>query len=334
MSGPFTVGLVGASGYAGQELCALLAGHPSLELTRCWSARGEGLGNLVAEGAPPIEAWDGGQGVDAVLLATPHGVSAPLAAEALEHGAKVVDLSADLRLADRALWEQTYGHAHPAPELLSEAVYGLTEFAREAVAGARLVANPGCYPTSVLLAARPLVEAGLLEASAPVLSDSKSGVSGAGRGGSDTTHYGNVAENLRAYGVGTHRHAPEIQSHLGGPEVVFVPHLLPCFRGILSTLYLTPAAGVDAAAVREALAARYATEPFVTVLPQGQQPELRQVQHTNRCVLGVEAVGPRVVVTSAIDNLLKGAAGQALQNLNLMLGLGETAGLEQRPGLA
>ncbi|MBL6722089.1 MAG: N-acetyl-gamma-glutamyl-phosphate reductase [Planctomycetes bacterium] len=334
MSGCFTVGLVGASGYAGQELCALLAGHPSLELTRCWSARGEGLGNLVAEGAPPIEAWDGGQGVDAVLLATPHGVSAPLAAEALEHGAKVLDLSADLRLADRALWEQTYGHAHPAPELLPEAVYGLTEFAREAVAGARLVANPGCYPTSVLLAARPLVEARLLEAGAPVLSDSKSGVSGAGRGGSDTTHYGNVAENLRAYGVGTHRHAPEIQSHLGGPEVVFVPHLLPCFRGILSTLYLTPAAGVDAAAVREALAARYANEPFVTVLPQGQQPELRQVQHTNRCVLGVEAVGPRVVVTSAIDNLLKGAAGQALQNLNLMLGLDETAGLEQRPGLA
>ena len=334
MSAPFKVGLVGASGYAGQELCALLAEHPSLELTRAWSARGAGVGEVVAEGAPPIEAWDGGQGVDAVLLATPHGVSAPLAAEALEHGSKVVDLSADLRIADQGLWERTYGHDHPAPGLLDEAVYGLTEFARDAVQGARVVANPGCYPTSVLLAARPLVEAGLLDARAAVISDSKSGVSGAGRGGSDITHYGNVAENLRAYGVGTHRHAPEIQSHLGGPAVVFVPHLLPCFRGIISTLYLTPASGVDAGAIREALAARYADEPFVTVLPQGQQPELRQVQHTNRCVLGVEAVGPQVVVTSAIDNLLKGAAGQALQNLNLMLGLPETAGLERRAGLA
>ncbi|MBZ0152767.1 MAG: N-acetyl-gamma-glutamyl-phosphate reductase, partial [Planctomycetes bacterium] len=220
----------------------------------------------------------------------------------------------------------TYGSAHPAPHLLAEAVYGLTEHARDAVRGARLVANPGCYPTSILLPLLPLLAAGQIDAKAPIIADSKSGTSGAGKAPGERTHFGNVHENFCAYGVGTHRHAPEIHQAAGTDRIVFTPHLLPTFRGILSTIYVTPAPGASAATMRACLAERYAAEPFVKVYRSGL-PELRLVQHTNQNHLAVAASGPLVVLVSVIDNLQKGASGQALQNMNLMLGLDEAEGL-------
>ncbi|QDU69048.1 N-acetyl-gamma-glutamyl-phosphate reductase [Engelhardtia mirabilis] len=321
--------ILGASGYAGRELRALIEAHPALELAAAMSARpGQAPEPPALPVDPPIDALDLDRldGVDVVFLCTPHGTSAPLALAALERGARVVDLSADFRLRDAAQYERVYGQPHTAPELLAEAVYGLTEFARERVPGAQLVANPGCYPTSALLALKPLLEADLLEPAAPMVVDAKSGLTGAGRSASATTHFGNVHENFRAYGVGVHRHGPEICQEAGNDRVVFTAHLLPILRGILSTIYLQPRAGVGAGDIAAALSARYRDEPFVTVYERGL-PELDRVQRTNQCHLGVAAHGPLVCVVSAIDNLLKGAAGQALQNANLLLGLPEGTGL-------
>ena len=321
--------IVGASGYTGRELLDLLSRHPRLRATVVMTARAGAAPEPPAfPNDPTIDALDLDRlaAVDGVFLCTPHGAASAIAKAALAHGKKVVDLSADFRLRDPALYERVYHAAHPAPELLSEAVYGLTEHRRAAVAAARLVANPGCYPTSVLLPVLPLRQAGLLDERAPIIADSKSGTSGAGKAPSERTHFGAVHENFCAYGVGVHRHAPEIQQEAGTQNLVFTPHLLPTFRGILSTLYLTPNAGVTADAVRECLRARYADEAFVRVYDKGQ-PELRCVQRTNQCHIAVAASGPLVVVTSAIDNLVKGASGQALQNMNLMLGLPEGDGL-------
>lgn len=321
--------IVGASGYTGRELLDLLSRHPRLRATAVMTARAGAAPEPPAfPNDPTIDALDLERlaAVDGVFLCTPHGAASAIAKAALAHGKKVVDLSADFRLRDPALYERVYHAAHPAPELLAEAVYGLTEHRRAAVAAARLVANPGCYPTSVLLPVLPLRQAGLLDERAPIIADSKSGTSGAGKAPSERTHFGAVHENFCAYGVGVHRHAPEIQQEAGTQNLVFTPHLLPTFRGILSTLYLTPNAGVTADAVRECLRARYADEAFVRVYDKGQ-PELRCVQRTNQCHIAVAASGPLVVVTSAIDNLVKGASGQALQNMNLMLGLPEGDGL-------
>ncbi|MFN6147140.1 MAG: N-acetyl-gamma-glutamyl-phosphate reductase [Planctomycetota bacterium] len=321
--------IVGASGYTGRELLDLLSRHPRLRATAVMTARAGAAPEPPAfPNDPTIDALDLDRlaAVDGVFLCTPHGAASAIAKAALAHGKKVVDLSADFRLRDPALYERVYHAAHPAPELLAEAVYGLTEHRRAAVAAARLVANPGCYPTSVLLPVLPLRQAGLLDERAPIIADSKSGTSGAGKAPSERTHFGAVHENFCAYGVGVHRHAPEIQQEADTPNLVFTPHLLPTFRGILSTLYLTPNAGVTADAVRECLRARYADEAFVRVYDKGQ-PELRCVQRTNQCHIAVAASGPLVVVTSAIDNLVKGASGQALQNMNLMLGLPEGDGL-------
>ncbi|MFN9334203.1 MAG: N-acetyl-gamma-glutamyl-phosphate reductase [Planctomycetota bacterium] len=321
--------IVGASGYTGRELLDLLSRHPRLRATAVMTARAGAAPEPPAfPNDPTIDALDLDRlaAGDGVFLCTPHGAASAIAKAALAHGKKVVDLSADFRLRDPALYERVYHAAHPAPELLAEAVYGLTEHRRAAVAAARLVANPGCYPTSVLLPVLPLRQAGLLDERAPIIADSKSGTSGAGKAPSERTHFGAVHENFCAYGVGVHRHAPEIQQEADTPNLVFTPHLLPTFRGILSTLYLTPNAGVTADAVRECLRARYADEAFVRVYDKGQ-PELRCVQRTNQCHIAVAASGPLVVVTSAIDNLVKGASGQALQNMNLMLGLPEGDGL-------
>ncbi|MFN9706327.1 MAG: N-acetyl-gamma-glutamyl-phosphate reductase [Planctomycetota bacterium] len=321
--------IVGASGYTGRELLDLLSRHPRLRATAVMTARAGAAPEPPAfPNDPTIDALDLDRlaAVDGVFLCTPHGAASAIAKAALAHGKKVVDLSADFRLRDPALYERVYHAAHPAPELLAEAVYGLTEHRRAAVAAARLVANPGCYPTSVLLPVLPLRQAGLLDERAQIIADSKSGTSGAGKAPSERTHFGAVHENFCAYGVGVHRHAPEIQQEADTPNLVFTPHLLPTFRGILSTIYLTPNAGVTADAVRECLRARYADEAFVRVYDKGQ-PELRCVQRTNQCHIAVAASGPLVVVTSAIDNLVKGASGQALQNLNLMLGLPEGDGL-------
>jgi N-acetyl-gamma-glutamyl-phosphate reductase len=268
------------------------------------------------------------QGASVVFLCTPHGVSQPLVREALAQGCRVVDLSADFRLRDPGIYAQVYGSQHTAPDLLAQAVYGLTEHARTRLPGARLVANPGCYPTSVLLPLTPLARAGLVDTRVPVVCDCKSGVSGAGNTPSSSTLFGAVHENFRAYAVGGHRHAPEIRQESGLEDVVFVPHLLPVFRGILSTVYLKPAPGATVDGMREHLRACWEDEPFVHLLEEADgQPQLSDVRMTNRCLVALTDQGGHVVVTSVIDNLTKGASGQAIQNMNLMLGFPETAGL-------
>lgn len=326
-----TVAIVGASGYTGRELLRLLAQHPRLRATVVMTARpGTAPEAPAFPNDPTIDALDLGRlaAVDGVFLCTPHGAASAIAKAALALGKKVVDLSADFRLRDPQVYAQTYGAPHPAPELLTEAVYGLTEHARDAVASARLVANPGCYPTSILLPLRPLLQQGLIAAGAPIVADSKSGTSGAGKAPSERTHFGAVHENFCAYGVGSHRHVPEIHQEAGTDRIVFTPHLLPVFRGMLSTIYVTPAAGAAADTLRSCLQEHYAREPFVTVYGKGQ-PELSCVQRTNQCHIAVTRSGPMVVLVSAIDNLGKGASGQALQNMNRMLGLPETDGLKE-----
>jgi N-acetyl-gamma-glutamyl-phosphate reductase len=336
--------VVGATGYVGRELTLLLAQHPAVELAAVMSARAGATPSAPTHpGELAIAPYDEARlaSADAVFLATPHGTSAPLARAALEGGARVLDLSADFRLRDPALYRKTYGDDHHAPELLDSAVYALVERARPALRDTRLAACPGCYPTSVLLPMAPLVASGAVAAGSALIANSASGVSGAGKQPTDTTLYGNVDGNYRAYGVGTHRHQPEIQQELdlaahGGvpPTVVFVPHLLPAFRGSLSPLYVEPARGWDAARFRATLAEAYAGEPFVFVHAEGQQPGIADVARSNRCHISVAAAGPRVVITSAIDNLVKGAAGQAVQAFNCMFGLDETLGLVLASGLA
>ncbi|MBL8722918.1 MAG: N-acetyl-gamma-glutamyl-phosphate reductase [Planctomycetes bacterium] len=324
-----TVAIVGASGYTGRELLSLLAGHPHLRATVVMTARPGAAPEAPAfPHEPTIDPLDLDRldSVDGVFLCTPHGAASSIATAALQRGKRVVDLSADFRLRDPGVYHRTYGSPHPAPELLASAVYGLTEHHRAAVRSARLCANPGCYPTSILLPLLPLLQRSLIEPGTPIVADSKSGTSGAGKAPSERTHFGAVHENFCAYGVGNHRHVPEIHQEAGTDRIVFTPHLLPVFRGMLSTLYVQPARGSSAEALRACLQERYAGEPFVTVYPKGQ-PELCCVQRTNHCHIAVAQSGPLVVLTSAIDNLGKGASGQALQNMNLMLGLPETAGL-------
>jgi len=321
--------ILGASGYTGRELRRLLARHDSLALHIFASAR-EGLPAEAPEleSEPTVEAldWSRVADCDGVFLCTPHGAAAPLVRRCLELGKHVVDLSADFRFPDAASYRAAYVREHPAPGLLASAVYGLTELARERLHGARLVANPGCYPTSILLPLKPLFAAGLVDQSETIICDSKSGVSGAGKTPSTRTLFGNSHENFLAYGVGNHRHEPEIRLHAGTERLIFVPHLLPVFRGILSTIYLAPAAGARAETLRQCLRATYAGEQFVRVFEHGL-PELRGVQNTNECHIAVGECGDRIVIVSVIDNLLKGASGQALQNMNLALGLEEAAGL-------
>lgn len=319
-----SLAIVGASGYTGRELQRLLKGHQHASADVLMSSRPDGSTDPERSQEPLDTARFAD--VDGVFLCTPHGAASELAKVAVNLGKPVVDLSADFRLRDPEAFSTTYGQAHAAPELLNVAVYGLTEHKRSEIADASLVANPGCYPTSILLPLLPLRQHGLIDLEANVIADSKSGVSGAGKQPTDRTHFGNVHDNFLAYGIGTHRHGPEISQELGA-DVVFTPHLLPTFRGILSTIYVTPTQGADADAVRSCLSERYGREPFVTVYQSGS-PELHAVQETNQCHIAVHQSGPLVVITSAIDNLVKGASGQALQNMNLMLGLEESEGLK------
>jgi len=320
--------ILGASGYTGRELARLLARHPALRLAGAFSAR---EGEVPEAPELPVDLrieplnWKRVARCDGVFLCTPHGTSAGLARRVLELGPKVVDLSADFRFRATSAYRAYHQDAHPAPELLDGAVYGLTEWAREAVRTTRLVGNPGCYPTATLLALKPLIRADLIDVGATIVVDAKSGVSGAGKNPGARTHFGASHENFLAYGVGTHRHGAEIDTHAGA-KVAFVPHLLPVFRGILATIYVRPRNGARAAQLRACLAETYAGERFVRVYERGQ-PELNRVQMTNECHLAVADCQDLVVVTSAIDNLLKGASGQALQNMNLMLGLDEAAGI-------
>ncbi len=329
------VAIVGASGYGGQELAQACASHTKLESITLMSGR---AGGECVSADPRAQAWIEpldlealANDFDVVFLCLPHGVGHVPTAAALSGSARVIDLSSDHRFRDALEYESVYGATHPAPELCDVAVYGLTEHGRSDIASARLVANPGCYPTASLLGILPLIQGCVLRPGARITIDAKSGVSGAGKSPSDTTLYGNVNENCRAYGVGTHRHAPEIRSRIGVDlPVPFVPHLLPMFRGMLATIYVEPALGVKLNHAREALVSVYANEPFVHVIDT--QPETGQVARTNHCHLSIAEADGAFVVTSAIDNLVKGAAGAALQNMNVMLGFDEMEGLRRPDG--
>lgn len=338
------VAILGASGYTGAELVRLLAGHPHMRITALTADRKAGqsmgavfphLGGLALPDMVTVEQVDW-SAVDAVFCGLPHGTTQEIIAGLPQH-LKVVDLSADFRLADLDSYAQWYGHPHKAPALQAEAVYGLTELARDQVRTARLVANPGCYPTSAQLPLIPLLRDGLISPD-DIIIDAKSGTSGAGRAAKEGVLYCEVTEGIHAYGIASHRHAPEIEQGLsqaaGKPVIVnFTPHLMPMSRGILSTIYARTTGGAKAADLRRALADRYAGEPFVRVLPEGAVPATRHVRGANHCLINVfdDRVAGRVILCAVIDNLVKGASGQAVQNMNVMFGLPETCALEQQP---
>ncbi|MEZ5543515.1 MAG: N-acetyl-gamma-glutamyl-phosphate reductase [Pseudomonadota bacterium] len=333
------VGVVGGTGYTGVELLRLLVTHPQVEL-EVITSRTE-AGRRVADLFPNLRghtelrftlpAAGELESCDVVFFATPNGTAMTLVPALLAAGVRVIDLAADFRLQDAASWEQWYGMPHACPELLGEAVYGLPELNRSALAQARLVANPGCYPTAVQLGFLPLLEAGLVDTD-HLVADAKSGVSGAGRKAATGFLLCEASENFKAYAVPGHRHLPEIRQglqHMAGAPVglTFVPHLTPMIRGIHATLYarLTAPAS-DLQALYET---RYRDEFFVDVMPAGSHPETRSVRGANHCRLAVHRPqqGDTVVVLAVIDNLVKGAAGQAIQNMNVMFGLAEPTGL-------
>lgn len=338
------IGIVGASGYAGGELIRLLAPSTLVEIAylasetnagRPVSNAFPGLRN-VAVGFSSFEARQAIELCDLIFLAQGNGVAMKLAPDLLAAGKKVIDLSADFRLSDPVAYPEWYRFEHASPDLLQEAVYGLTELNREAVAGARLVANPGCYPTATALALAPLLRAGAIDPDSIVV-DAKSGVSGAGRSRVTTDYlFTEIDESVRAYGVASHRHTPEIEQTLGAAagkaiRLSFTPHLIPMNRGILATCYATAAGNEwDEPRLRGLLEAAYGGEPFVHVLAPGEQPSTKATLGSNQCHIGLvlDRRTGRTIVTSAIDNLVKGAAGQAVQNMNLMLGLPETHALE------
>jgi len=335
------VAVVGATGYAGAELVRYLARHPRVRLTTVTSE--QSAGKKLAEVLPSVRgkialdlaAFDPvrvAESADVAFTALPQGTSATGVAALLERGCRVVDIGADFRFRDPEEYARIYV-PHPVPALLREAVYGLTEYCRAALPSARLVANPGCYPTAALLGLLPLAECKLMEP-AGIVVDAKSGVTGAGRTVSAEYLFAEVDDNLRAYKIGQHRHAPEIDQQLrihfdADHGVTFVPHLLPIRRGILSTMYVRLRAGVDLAAISEAFRARYERERFI-VLSGNRPPEIRDVVGTNDCAIGwtIDAKTQLAVIVSVIDNLGKGAAGQAIQNFNLMTGCAETDGLD------
>lgn len=333
------VGIVGGTGYTGVELLRLLSAHPQVEL-RLITSRSES-GQPVADMFPNLRGHvdlafsdpdpDKLAECDVVFFATPHGVAMNTTAELLERGVKVIDLGADFRIKDVDEWEKWYGMRHTTPDLVAEAVYGLPEVNREAIHSARLIACPGCYPTAVQLGFLPLIEQGLVD-TAQLVADAKSGVSGAGRKASVGTLLGEASESMKAYGVGGHRHLPEIVQGLsqaaGHPVgLTFVPHLTPMIRGIHATLYARLKA--DAGELQQLYESRYAGEPFVDVMPAGSHPETRSVRGANQCRIALHRPGDgeMVVVLSVIDNLVKGASGQAVQNMNIMFDLDEYAGL-------
>jgi N-acetyl-gamma-glutamyl-phosphate reductase len=337
------IGIVGATGYTGVELLRLLTNHPDVEITYVTSR--EQAGNRVDAMFPNLRGYvdlafsapsdDALSECDLVFFATPNGIAMKSAQVLLDNGTKVIDLAADFRIKDIGVWEKWYGMQHASPQLVEEAIYGLPELNRAQIRTARLVANPGCYPTAVTLGLLPLVESGLVDPDT-IIADTKSGVSGAGRKAEVHTLLAEAGDNFKAYAVPGHRHQPEIAQMLSiiaqkliNP--VFVPHLLPMIRGIHATLY---AVLTEEADLQQLYAARYADEPFVDVMPAGTHPETRSVRGANFCRMAIHRPGngKRVVVLSVIDNLVKGAAGQAVQNMNLMLGLAENTALRQ-PGL-
>ena len=312
------VAIAGATGYAGAELVKILGRHKGAQLVGEFSSESFSVDKLV-ETKPEV-----------AFLATPNEVSAEVAPQLLDLGIKVIDLSGAFRLGEPGMYPSWYGFDHPRPALLGEAVYGLTELCNGELSKARLVANPGCYPTSVLLALRPLTY--LIDRSQPVIVDSKSGVSGAGKKADVAYSFTELFGNFKAYGVGNHRHEPEIRQglHLGErTTLVFVPHLLPTVRGIYSTMHVGFMQPVTAEELTQLYAEAFGESPFVRVLPAGKMPELKSVVNTPYAEIGFQLLqgGRRAVIVSVIDNLLKGAASQAVQNFNRMFGYAETEGL-------
>ena len=332
------VGIVGGTGYTGVELLRLLAAHPQVALQVITSRADSGT--LVSQMFPSLRGYVDLpfthpeqarlEKCDLVFFATPNGIAMQQARALLEAGVKVIDLAADFRLQDIPAWEKWYGMSHACPDLVAEAVYGLPEINRAQIKTARLVANPGCYPTAVQLGFIPLLEAGVIEKDS-LIADAKSGVSGGGRKAEMAFLFSEAADNFKAYGVAGHRHLPEIKQGLtraAGNSVglTFVPHLAPMIRGIHATLYGKLTDEVDLQVLFER---RYASDPFVDVMPAGSHPETRSVRGANHCRIAVHRPqgGDTVVVLSVIDNLVKGAAGQAVQNMNIMFGLPEDSAL-------
>jgi N-acetyl-gamma-glutamyl-phosphate reductase len=330
------VAIYGATGYTGHELLRLLVLHPAAEIVCLMTS--SHAGQNIRQIYPdlwqdlPVLTEEGIPEADVVFCALPHGLTAVRARDLLKNGLRIIDLGADFRLS-QADYEKWYGLTHPAPALLSDAVYGLPEFYRAKIAGTQILANPGCYPTASLLALRPLLKAGLLEPRSLIV-DAASGVSGAGKSIKADYLFAEVNENYRPYAVSTHRHTPEIEQELSlaaGTEIVlqFTPHLLPMTRGILATIYASPQPGVAEADLRAAWQDAYAEETFVRILPAGVWPQTKMAYGSNMAFLQLtldQRTG-RVVIVSCLDNLLKGATGQAVQNLNIMYGLAEDTGL-------
>jgi N-acetyl-gamma-glutamyl-phosphate reductase len=332
------VGILGATGYSALELIKILLRHPEVEVTVATSRQEgnphlaavhpslAGRINLVCEDLPPAQV---ARRADVVFGCLPHGVTAAIVPELLEAGVRVIDFSADYRLRSAAVYEQWYGHKHPDPDRLATVVHGIPELFAEQIRGATFVANFGCYPTSAILPLAPLLKAGLIEPRGIII-DSKSGVSGAGRQPKLTTHFPECNESVSAYNVGRHRHTPEIEQVLGdvagqAVEVLFTPHLIPMDRGILTTAYSVPAQQASEAQLLDALRAFHEDHPFVRVVEH--LPATKDTAHTNFCDITVRRVRDRVLTISTIDNLIKGAAGSAVQNMNLMCGFPETMGL-------
>ena len=339
------IGIVGGTGYTGVELLRLLAIHPNAEIIAVTS-RGE-AGMPVSQMFPSLRgyvhvAFSDPATVDltkcdVVFFATPHGVAMSQAEGLLEAGVKVIDLAADFRLQDTAVFEKWYKMLHICPEILKNAVYGIPELYREKIKSAKVIGNPGCYPTTVLLGLAPLLEQGLIDFSAPIIADSKSGVSGAGRKAEVATLFAEASDNMKAYGVVGHRHHPEIHAQLtqmAGVKLdfIFTPHLIPMIRGMLSTIYVKLAAKAQGVDLQAMVEKRYAKEQFVDVLPAGSLPETRSVRGSNqlRIALHKQTEGYLTVLVVQ-DNLVKGAAGQAVQNMNIMFGLEENSGLQVVP---
>jgi len=346
MSSTISAAINGASGYTGLELLRILKDHPNVKVTAITSRQFkgksidgvfpslkgfyEGMAFSSMEKAAEIEA-------DVVFCCLPHGASMEIVSAFIKAGKKVIDLSADFRIKDVDVYEKWYG-AHTCPGLIGEALYGLPEINREEIKGASLVANPGCYPTGATLAIAPALKAGLIDMEKTIIVDSKSGVSGAGRGLSEATSFVEVSGGFKAYKVGAHRHTPEIKQNLTGlagtdVKVVFTPHLLPVSRGILTTLYATLS---EALSTKELLALykkTYGDEFFIRLLPEGEFPNINALRGSNFCDIGLwsDPATGQMIAISAIDNLVKGASGQAVQNMNLVFDLPETTGLTTPP---
>lgn len=346
MSKKIRVGIVGGTGYTGVELLRLLATHPNVELVAITSRGDAGL--PVADMFPSLRGYidltfsDPASAnlnqCDIVFFATPHGVAMSQAQALLEANVKIIDLAADFRLQDTDVFEKWYKMPHSCPDILKKAVYGIPELYRTQIKSAQVIGNPGCYPTTVLLGLAPLLEQSLIDYSAPIIADSKSGVSGAGRKAEVATLFAEASDNMKAYGVSGHRHHPEIFAQLtklanNDVQFIFVPHLIPMIRGMLSTIYVKLSEKAQSLDLQALFEARYKDERFVDVLPAGVLPETRSVRGSNqiRIALHKQANTNHLTLVVVQDNLVKGAAGQAVQNMNIMFGLAENTGLEVVP---